>query len=35
MYLPESAFLVNLTPRNKHSFKVKLEFKSRDNVSNS
>ena len=35
MYLSGSAFLVNLTPPNKQSFKVKSEFKYRDHVSNS
>ena len=35
MYLSGSAFLSNLTPPEKQSFKVKSEFKSRDHVSNS
>ena len=35
MYLAWSAFLANLPPANKQSFKVKLEFKSHDHVSNS
>ena len=35
MYLFESAFLANLTPKNKQSLKVKSEFKSRDHLSNS
>ena len=35
MYLSRSVFLANLTPSNKQSFKVKSEFKSHDNVSNS
>ena len=34
-YLSGSAFLANLTPSNKQSFKVKSEFKSRNHVSNS
>ena len=34
-YLSASAFLDNLTPPNKQSFKVKLEFKSHDHVPNS
>ena len=33
--LPESAFLANLIPSKKLSFKVKLVFKSRGFVSNS
>ena len=35
MNLSGSAFLANLIPPNKQSFKEKLEFKSRDHVSNS
>ena len=35
MHLCGSAFLANLTTPNKQSLKVKLEFKSRDHVSNS
>ena len=34
-YLSRSAFLTNVTPLNKQSFIVKLEFKCRDHVSNS
>ena len=33
-YLPGLTFLANLTPSNKHSFKVKSEFKSCDHVFN-
>ena len=35
MYLSGSAFLPNLTPPIKQSYKVKSEFKSCDHLSNS
>ena len=35
LYLSRSAFLANLTPPNKQSFKVKSEIKSRDHITNS
>ena len=35
MYLSKAAFLANLTPPNKQSFKVKSEFRSHDHVFNS
>ena len=35
MDLSGSAFLANLTPPNKQSFKLKSELKPRDHVSNS
>ena len=34
-YLSGSAFLANLIPPNKQSFKVKSEFTSRDDICNS
>ena len=34
MHLSVPAFLANLTPSNKQSYKVKPEFKSCDHVSN-
>ena len=34
-YLTGSAFLANLIPPNKHSFKEKSKFKSLDHLSNS
>ena len=34
MHLSRSAFLANLAPPNKKSFKVKSEFKYPDHVSN-